>query len=285
MQSLILADVAERAALDAKRDALIASLRHLRSVLIGYSGGVDSAFLAAIALDALGPDSVLAVTGLSAAVPAAQRSAARNLATTLGLPHLEIETDELLDPSYASNPSNRCYFCKTELWSKLGPIARERGLAAIVDGANADDAHDHRPGALAAREHGVRSPLLEVGLYKAEIRALSRERGLDTWDRPASPCLASRLPYGVSVTPERLAQVEKAEEALARFGFREYRVRHHDDTARIEVAPSELVRALSMAEQLHAALSAFGFANVVLDVEGYRRGALNESLVTIGGRG
>jgi uncharacterized protein len=274
----------DRATVGAKHAALRAQLRALDSVLIGYSGGVDSAFLAAVALDTLGKANVLAVTGLSPAVPEAQRKVARELAAALDLSHLEIDTEEMEDPAYASNPSNRCYFCKTELWTKLAPIASARGLAAIIDGANADDAFDHRPGALAAREHGVRSPLLDAGLTKAEIRHLSRERGLATWDRPASPCLSSRLAYGVGVTRERLAQVEQAEEILERLGFREYRVRHHRDTARVEVAPAELIRALAMAEQIHTALSALGFANVVLDVEGYRRGALNESLVSIGGR-
>ncbi len=253
-------------------------LRAAGSVCIGYSGGVDSAFLAAVAVQTLGAARVLAVTGRSAAYPDVQRESALACARQFGIPHLEIETDELNDPHYAANPTDRCYYCKTELWGRLSVIARERGLAVVMDGANADDAGDYRPGARAAREHGVRSPLLEAGLCKKDIRALSREMGLPTWDQPASPCLSSRLPYGVAVTPERLRQVEEAESLLRRRGFREFRVRHHGDAARIEVAPTELPRAWALAEQLHAGLRTLGFTRVVLDVEGYRRGALNEAL-------
>ncbi|MGH7501871.1 MAG: ATP-dependent sacrificial sulfur transferase LarE [Longimicrobiales bacterium] len=268
----------------ARLEALHNLLRSFGSVCIGYSGGVDSAFLAVTALDTLGAGNVLTVNGRSPSVPSWQRERAVEIAQQFGIPFLAIDTDELLDPSYASNPANRCFFCKTELWSKLAPVARDRGLAVLLDGANADDAHDHRPGSLAAREHGVRSPLLETGLTKADIRALSKQRGLATWDQPESPCLASRLPYGVAVTPERLAQVERAEDMLRRFGFREFRVRHHEDTARVEVASAEMVRALAMAEQIHTALRTLNFTHVVLDVEGYRRGALNEGLVSLGSR-
>jgi pyridinium-3,5-biscarboxylic acid mononucleotide sulfurtransferase len=251
------------------------------SLCIGYSGGVDSVFLAVSAVDVLGPERVLAVTGRSEAYPEVQHRTALEIVRSFGVPHLEIETDELHDPSYTANPANRCYFCKTELWSKLIPLATERGLAVVADGANADDAGDYRPGARAAREQGIRSPLQEAGLTKREIRALSRARRLPTWDQPAAPCLSSRLPYGLPVTPQRLRQVEAAEDELRRLGFREFRVRHHGDAARIEVAPSELDRAASRAADLGRRLERIGFRRVLLDVEGYRRGALNEALVQL----
>ncbi|HEX7089787.1 MAG TPA: ATP-dependent sacrificial sulfur transferase LarE [Longimicrobiales bacterium] len=264
--------------LELKRSRLVELLRGLGSVCIGYSGGVDSVFLACVALEALGPDRVLAVTGRSASYPMVQREMALECVRRFGIPHLEIETDELSDPRYAANPSNRCYFCKTELWSRLKAIAAERGLAAVLDGSNADDVGDWRPGMDAAREHGVRSPLLEVGLTKAEIRALSARMGLPTWDQPSAPCLASRLPYGLAVTRARLRQVERAEDAVRALGFREFRVRHHGDAARLEVAPADLPSAAARAAELAAALRAAGFARVLLDVQGYRRGALNDGL-------
>jgi uncharacterized protein len=259
-------------------DALVALLRGVGSACIGYSGGVDSVFLARVAVDALGPDRVLAVTGLSEAYPQVQRNVARECAGRFGIPHLEIQTDELSDPSYTANPRNRCYHCKTELWGKLTALAAERGLAAVLDGSNADDARDVRPGMVAARELGVRSPLLEAGLTKADIRALSRELGLPTWDQPSSPCLSSRLPYGLAVTTERLRQVERAESEVRALGFREFRVRHHGDAARIEVAPADLPRAFRSASTIEAAVHRAGFSRVLLDVEGYRSGALNEPL-------
>jgi len=266
------------ATLEAKRARLAELLRELGSVCIGYSGGVDSVFLACVAVEVLGPDRVLAVTGRSESYPAVQREMALECVRRFGIPHLEIETDELADPRYAANPSNRCYYCKTELWGRLRAVAAERGLAAVLDGSNADDAGDWRPGMAAAREHGVRSPLLEVGLTKLEIRALSRQMGLPTWDQPSAPCLASRLPYGLAVTPARLREVERAEDAVRALGFREFRVRHHGDAARLEIAPAELPRALECASELAAAVRAAGFARVLLDVQGYRRGALNEGL-------
>lgn len=264
--------------LDAKLNRLRALLREFTSVCIGYSGGVDSVFLAALAVETLGADNVLAVTGRSDAYPGIQHEMALRCVADFGIPHYEIETDELDDPQYAANPVNRCYFCKTELWGKLIEVARERGLAAVLDGSNADDAHDFRPGMTAAQENFVRSPLLEAGLTKSDIRAASRVLGLPTWDQPSSPCLSSRLPYGVEVTRERLRQVEDAETVLRRRGFREFRVRHHGDVARIEVARDEILRALGQAESLNAALRKLGFEAVVLDVEGYRGGALNEGL-------
>jgi uncharacterized protein len=263
---------------DEKLTRLTGILRDLGSVCVGYSGGVDSTFLASFAVEVLGAGNVLAVTGVSASYPAVQRETARDCARRFGIPHLEISTDELDDPSYAANPSNRCYFCKTELWTKLAAMAASRGLAAVLDGSNADDAGDYRPGMLAAREHGVRSPLMEAGLTKAEIREASRRRGLPTWDQPSAPCLASRLPYGLAVTVERLRQVEAAEDALRAHGFTQFRVRHHGDVARLEVAADEMPRAIDRAAAVRRELKALGFAAVVLDIEGYRQGALNEGL-------
>ncbi|MDQ3308708.1 MAG: ATP-dependent sacrificial sulfur transferase LarE [Gemmatimonadota bacterium] len=261
-----------------ERQRLIEILRDCGSVVIGYSGGVDSVFLARIAVDVLGSENVLAVTGRSDSIASWMAETARNVAEQFGIPWLEIDTEEMADPRYAANPSNRCYFCKDELWSKLAGVARERGLRVVLDGSNADDVGDHRPGAVAAREHGVRSPLLEAGLTKSEIRRWSRELGLPTWDQPASPCLASRLPYGLAVTPERLRQVEAAEGALRLLGFREFRVRHHGDIARLEVSPGEFASLVEQRGQVNHAVRAAGFQRVLLDLDGYRRGALNEGL-------
>jgi uncharacterized protein len=261
-----------------KRDRLVRLLRECRSVVIGYSGGVDSVFLAKVALDVLGPDRVLAVTGKSESLASWMEGTAREVAERFEIPWLEIDTDEVSDPRYAANPTNRCYFCKSELWARLAEVARERGLDTVADGSNADDVGDHRPGAVAADEKGVRSPLLEAGLTKADIRAWSRELGLPTWDQPAAPCLASRIPYGLAVTPERLRQIEQAELALRALGFRDFRVRHHETTARLEIHPSELDAALRGYAGLREAVRAAGFDRVALDLEGYRRGALNEGL-------
>ena len=261
-----------------KRERLTQLLQGCGSAVIGYSGGVDSVFLARVATDVLGPANVLAVTGKSDSVAVWMEDTARDVAARFGIPWLEVETREMDDPRYAANPDNRCYFCKTELWSRLSVVARERGMRTVLDGSNADDVGDHRPGAVAADEHGVRSPLLEAGLTKAEIREWSRELGLPTWDQPAAPCLASRLPYGIAVTPERLKQVERAELALRALGLRDFRVRHHDAVARLEVHPTEVPHAIRRRGEIDAAVREAGFGRVLVDLLGYRRGALNEGL-------
>ncbi len=264
---------------ESKRQRLIEILHECGSVVIGYSGGVDSVFLARVAVDALGADNVLAVTGKSDSIASWMEDTAREVAQRFGIPWLELETHEIDDPRYAANPSNRCYFCKSELWTRLADVARERGLRAVLDGSNADDVGDHRPGAVAATENAVRSPLLEAGLTKAEIREWSRELGLPTWDQPAAPCLASRIPYGISVTPERLRQVEQAELGLRALGFRDFRVRHHDGLARLEVHPAEIARVADHRREIADAVRAAGFRRVLIDLQGYRRGSLNEGLV------
>jgi uncharacterized protein len=247
-------------------------------VLVGFSGGVDSAYLACAAVDVLGADRVLAVIGRSASYPSEQWERARGVAQQFGVPVLEVSTDEVSDPRYAANPSNRCYFCKTELWDTLAPVARERGFAVVVDGTNADDLGDHRPGARAAAEHGVRSPLAELGFTKTTIRRLSRERGIPTWSQPASPCLSSRIPYGTAVTIDRLRQVEQAERAVRALGVRgDLRVRYHGDLARVEIASDVLADWLQPAARfaLHTALREVGFARVAIDARGFRSGSLN----------
>lgn len=271
------------AATAAKYEALKERLSALGSVCIGYSGGVDSVFLSVVAAQTLGPDRVLAVTGRSASVPGLQLDMARACAERFGVPHVEVGTDELADPNYTANPSNRCYYCKTELWTKLTALAEQRGYAAVVDGANADDASDYRPGARAALEYAVQSPMQDAGLTKQDIRLLSRMLGLPTWDQPAAPCLSSRLPYGLEVTPERLRTVENAEAALRALGLREFRVRHHGDAARLEIAGEDLDHAVEHAASWVAAVRVAGFARVLIDVDGFRSGALNEGLVQLGG--
>jgi len=261
-----------------KERALCDTLASLGSVVVAYSGGADSAYLAFIANRTLG-DRAVAVTADSPSYPERHRQLAIQIARDFGLRHEIIQTNELERPEYRANPSNRCYYCKHELYTHLSRLAAGRG-AVIVDGNNADDRGDYRPGRQAAREFGVRSPLDEVDLRKDEIRELSRQAGLPTWDEPASACLSSRIPYHSDVTDEKLRTIERAEQALRALGFRVFRVRHHDDLARIEIARAEMPRALEpdVAAAIVRALKEAGYRYVSLDLQGYRTGSLNEGL-------
>jgi len=261
-----------------KEQALCETLASLESVIVAYSGGVDSAYLAYIAHLTLG-DRAVAVTADSPSYPERHRSLAAQIARDFGLRHEIIHTNELERPEYRANPSNRCYYCKHELYTHLSRLAASRH-AIVVDGNNADDRGDYRPGRQAAREFGVRSPLDEVDLTKDEIRALSRRAGLPTWDEPASACLSSRIPYYAEVTDEKLRMIERAEEALRALGFRVFRVRHHDELARIEIARDEMPSALEAdtAAAIVRSLKAVGYRYVSLDLQGYRMGSLNEGL-------
>ena len=265
--------------LQRKEAALEARLRAAGSVLVAFSGGVDSSYLALAAHRALGAGA-LAVTAVSPSYPASHRAVAEQVVGGFGLAHRFVDTREMESADYRANRPDRCYHCKSELFSVLGRVRDELGFAAVAYGVNTDDLGDFRPGHRAADESGVLSPFLDVGLGKAEIRALSRAAGLPTADLPASACLASRLPYGTEVTAERLAQVDAGEERLRALGFRQLRVRHHGSLARVEIDPAELPRALDpeMARRIVAALKPLGFRFVSLDLEGYRTGALNEVL-------
>ena len=264
---------------DAKERALCDTLASLDSVVVAYSGGVDSAYLAYVAHRTLG-DRAVAITADSPSYPERHRALAIRIANDFGLRHEIIHTGELERPEYRANPANRCYYCKHELYTHLSRIARTRG-AVVVDGNNADDRGDYRPGRQAAREFGVRSPLDEVNLAKDEIRELSKRAGLPTWDEPASACLSSRIPYHAEVTDEKLRTIERAEQALRALGFRVFRVRHHDELARIEFARNEMARALEpdVASAIVRELKAAGYKYVSLDLQGYRMGSLNEGLL------
>jgi len=262
--------------LQGKRGQAVERLRSLGSALVAYSGGVDSALLLALAREALGEGAV-AFTAVSAALPADELEGARAVARSLGARHLEERSAELEDPRYASNPINRCYFCKTELYTLARARASELGLRAVVSGTNADELTDYRPGLQAASEHEVVQPLAEAGLTKAEIRTLSRELGLPTWDKPQQPCLSSRIPYGIEVTPERLAQLGRSEMALRALGLREFRVRYHGEIARIEAGEGDFDRLLRVRTQALQALKEAGFRFVTIDLEPFRSGRLNEA--------
>ncbi len=268
------------APLVAKREALEARLRAAGRVMVAFSGGVDSSYLAHASHRALGEGS-LAVTAVSASYPEHHRRMAEQVVADFGIPHRFVETREMESAAYRANAPDRCYHCKSELFDRLGGLARELGFDAVAYGVNTDDTGDFRPGHRAADERGVLSPFLDVGLSKAEIRALSRAVGLPTADLPSSACLSSRLPYGTEVTSERLGQVEQGEARLRELGFQQVRLRHHGELARVEVEPSELPKALEpeMAAKMVAALKPLGFRWVSLDLEGYRTGSLNEVLL------
>ena len=269
----------DRDALLAKQERLFSLLAAMRRVIIAYSGGADSAYLAWAAHHVLG-DRAIAITADSASLPESHKRDAEEFARACGFPHEYVETHEFENPDYLKNDPNRCFHCKDELFTCLEALARDRGIAHILYGVNVDDLGDYRPGQHAAKLHQVQAPLVEAELTKAEIRELSRIAGLATWDRPASACLSSRIPYGTPVTPENLKTVERGEEAIRALGFRQFRVRFHGELVRIEVAKDELARALTppMAQAFVGIFKPLGFHYVTIDLEGYRQGSLNSVL-------
>lgn len=267
-----------RGSLEDRYEKLKCILRELRRVIVAFSAGVDSTFLLRVAVDTLGRDNVLAATARSDSLSRREFEEAVRLAGELGAVHRIVDTDEFADPNYRANPSNRCYYCKSELYSRLRPIAAAEGYNAVLSGTNADDLSDFRPGIHAAHEKGVRSPCAEAGLTKADIRILSGRLGLPTFDKPASPCLASRIPYGEEVTPEKLHQIEQAEAFLHSLGLRECRVRHHGNLARIEI-PADRIHDFMQPEiraKIDSALREIGYTYVAMDLRGFRSGSLNE---------
>jgi len=262
-----------------KEQRLREIFRGLDSVIVAYSGGVDSSYVAYVANAELGPRAIC-ITGQSASLPSYQQAEIDRVVDQFGFHYQTIQTEELENANYRANNADRCFFCKDELYGKLEAIAAARGIEHIVDGSTTDDLHDFRPGRQAAKQHAVRSPLIEVEMSKAEVRELSRRVGLPTWDKPASPCLSSRIAYGTTVTIERLSKVDRGEEILREFGFREFRVRHHDTLVRLEIAPAELDRVLrrEVIEQLATRFRELGFKYVTLDLQGFRSGSMNEVL-------
>lgn len=267
-----------------KLDALKRNLQPLGRVLVAFSGGVDSVLLAKVAADVLGRENVLAITGRSPSIPGAELDAANRLAREIGIAHEFIDTAEFDDPDYTANPQDRCYHCKTELYTHLTRLATERGFDAVLSGTNADDLDDFRPGQRAAEEHHIRAPLADADITKAELRQIAAHLGLSIHDKPASPCLSSRIPYNQEVTVEKIERIDAAETFLRQLGFRECRVRHHELLARIEVPPTELQRFTDpeLRAKVDNHLRSLGFKYVTLDLRGFRSGSLNEILL---GRG
>ncbi len=276
-----LVELGDPAKLGEKQERLFAGLRRMGRVIVAFSGGADSAYLAWAAHQALGGDAI-AITADSPSLPESHKRDAEAFIRRFGIAHEYIETREFDNPDYVRNDPNRCFHCKDELFTRLGEVARDRGYEHVVYGVNVDDLRDYRPGQNAARQHEVAAPLADAGMTKSDIRALSREADLPTWDRPASACLSSRIPYGTPVTIENIKTVEVGEEEIKALGFRQFRVRFHGDVVRIEIALEEMERALNleMARKFTAIFRGLGFRYVTLDLEGYRQGSLNEVLKT-----
>ena len=254
----------------------------LKRVLVAFSGGVDSTLVARLAVDVLGRDNVLAAIAISPSLGQEETRDALRILDEIRISHVKVETNEVEDPRYAANPINRCYFCKEHVYAALTDVARQHGFDTVVDGFNAEDTSDFRPGRKAGRELGVRSPLCEAGLSKDEIRALARHLGLSNWDKPQMACLSSRVEYGITITPKILSQVDRAEMALRKLGFADLRVRHHDKLARVEVEQQMIPRALEQRDEIVEAVRAAGYTHVTIDLEGLRHGSMNEGFIKHG---